>query len=318
MIISKEHFDRIYRENLVQCTCLVLILNDDCNANCKACIAQHVFKSPLCKELCEAYSEKCLRCCSHKASDEDFYQAVEDILKSINSPIVDIIITGGEPTISNRLIPVLQIIEKYNYPLKTIEMETNGARLDEEEIVAALKKYQVLIHLSRYGKTDAENDSEFNYKAYPVNAERIKGFAEIYKEQLGISTVLLNHHIGSAAELLNVIDFYRGLGVMHFAFLEVMADTSLRNANKALLEYYDAHLISILELSSGLVELGADKISEEGDEAYRIIRHRYKGIEFTLTSSNLDKQHKQETANGFSRFLIMPSGEIGVNGIERR
>lgn len=318
MIISKEHFDKIYRENSVQCTCLVLILNDECNASCKACIAQHIFKSPLCKELCEAYDAKCLRCCSHKASDEEFYRSVEEILKTVNSPIVDIIITGGEPTISNRLIPTLELIEKYNFPIKTLEIETNGARLDENEIAAALKKHNVIIHLSRYGKTDEENTAEFNYADYPVDAGRIKGFAEIYKEQLGISTVLLNHHIGSAADLLDTIDFYRGLGVTHFAFLEVMADTSLRKANKALLEYYDAHHIPILELSAGLEELGAEKLSEEGDESYRIIRHLYKGIEFTLTSSNLDKQHKQETNNGFSRFLIMPSGEIGVNGIEKR
>ncbi len=318
MIISKEHFDRIYRENTVQCTCLVLILNDECNARCKACIAQHIFKSPLCKELCAAYDAKCLRCCSHKASDEEFYRSVAEILKTINSPIVDIIITGGEPTISNRLIPTLEIIEKYNYPIKTLEMETNGARLDDAEIAEALKKYQVLIHLSRYGKTDEENADEFNYTEYPVNAECIKKFVDIYGTQLGISTVLLNHHIGSAADLLGTIDFYHGLGVEHFAFLEVMADTSLRNANRKLLEYYDAHLIPILELSEGLTALGVDRVSEDGDDSYHIIRHRYKGMEFTLTSSNLDKQHKQETNNGFSRFLIMPSGEIGVNGIEKR
>ena len=318
MIISKEHFDRIYRENTIQCTCLVLILNDECNASCKACIAQHIFKSPLCKELCEAYSTKCLRCCSHTATDEEFYQSVEEILKTVNSPIVDIIITGGEPTISNRLIPTLEIIEKYNYPIKTLEIETNGARLNDAEIVAALKKYQVLIHLSRYGKTDEENIAEFNYTAYSVDAERIKKFVEIYGEQLGISTVLLNHHIGSAADLLNLIDYYHDLGVEHFAFLEVMADTSLRSANRKLLEYYDAHLIPILELSEELAALEAEKIFEDGDDAYHIIRYQYKDMEFTLTSSNLDKQHNQETNNGFSRFLIMPSGEIGVNGIEKR
>ena len=97
-----------------------------------------------------------------------------------------------------------------------------------------------------------------------------------------------------------------------------MADTSLRSANRKLLEYYDAHLIPILELSEELAALEAEKIFEDGDDAYHIIRYQYKDMEFTLTSSNLDKQHNQETNNGFSRFLIMPSGEIGVNGIEKR
>lgn len=33
MLISQERFERIYRENQVKITCLVLILNNDCNAD---------------------------------------------------------------------------------------------------------------------------------------------------------------------------------------------------------------------------------------------------------------------------------------------
>lgn len=318
MIISQERFNRIYRENKVQCTCLVLIINNECNADCVACIAGHVFKSPLCKEVCEAYQPKCLRCCDHTASDEQFYARLEDILGAINSPIVDVIITGGEPTISNRLIPTLELVAKYDYPIKTLEMETNGARLADPQLAEALEKHKVLIHLSRYGITDEENDAEFRFKYSRVGAEEIQGFAARYGDRLGTSTVLLNNHISTGEDLLRFIDFYDSLGVRNHAFQEVMADVSLRTANKAMLDYYDAHVIPILKLSKELEQLGCPKIAEMSDESYRILTHTYSGRNFTLSSSDLERQHRQETNNEFSRFLIMPSGEIGVNGIEKR
>lgn len=318
MIIRKERFDKIYKENKVECTCLVLILNDECNAECRACIARHVFKSPLCKNLCEAYDVKCKRCCSRTADDDTFYRSLEGILATINSPIVDIIITGGEPTISPRLIPTLELIEKFRYPVKILELETNGANLKSAEIVDILNKYKVRIHLSRYGATDEENDAEFRYKYSRVTANDIRELSGIYGELLGISTVLLNHHIKSGKELISMMDFYNDLGVKHFAFLEVMADPSLRKANPELLNYYESHLISITQLTEELVSLGAVKIAESGGGSYKMITHKYKGLSFTLTSSNLERQHKQETSNAFSRFLIMPSGDIGVNGVEIR
>ena len=318
MLISQERFEKIYRENQVKITCLVLILNNDCNADCVACIAHHVFKSPLCKDICERYTAKCVRCCDHTASDEEFYVSLEKILQTINSQIVDIIITGGEPTISPRLIPTLELIDKFKYPTKYLEMETNGANLDKPEIIEALKKRNVSIHLSRYGITDEENISEFRYKFGAVRANDVQKYAEIYGDILGISTVLLKNHIDSAEKMLETIDFYESLGVKHHAFIEVMADVSLRNANKEMLEYYDKNHISIKDLSESLEKLGVKKVHEQGDDSFHIYTHSYKGKEFSMTSSDLEKQHRKETGNGFSRFLIMPSGEIGVNGIEKR
>ena len=318
LLISQERFERIYRENQVKITCLVLILNNDCNADCVACIAHHVFKSPLCKDLCEKYTAKCVRCCDHTATDEEFYVSLEKILQTINSPIVDIIITGGEPTISPRLISVLEIIDKYKFRNKILEMETNGARLSDPQIVQALKQRNVLIHLSRYGITDKENADEFRYKYGAVIADDIAMLAKEYGKMLGVSTVLLKKHIDSAEKLLETIDFYKSLGVKHHTFIEVMADTSLRNSNKALLDYSDKNHIAIKDLSEQLEKLGVKKVGEQGDDSFHVYTHEYKRIEFTMTSSNLEKQHRAETANSFSRFLIMPSGEIGVNGIEKR
>lgn len=318
MLITKDRFKRIYRENKVQVTCLVLIINNDCNAECKVCLARQIFKSSLCKEICEGYKPTCLRCCDHMATDEEFYAALADILDTINSPIVDIVITGGEPTLSERFIPTLEMVAKKKYCRKQIELETNGAKLKDPTIIEALKRHNVQIHLSRYGATDEENRAEFKYKGYETTNADIRELAEIYGDQLGISTVLLKHHISTANELVAMMDACEHLGVRNHTFLEVMADEMLENANKSLLEYYKTYRVPIIEISAGLEKLGVKKLKEEGDGSYRIITHEYRGKPFTMTSSDLKRQHRQETNNGFSRFLIMPSGEIGVNGIEKR
>ncbi|MBQ7293213.1 MAG: radical SAM protein [Clostridia bacterium] len=318
MLITTEHFKKIYRENKVSVTCLVLIINNECNANCKVCLAKQIFKSSLCKEICEGYTAKCVRCCDHTASDEEFYARLEDILSTINSPIVDIIITGGEPTLSNRFIPTLEILDKYSFPTKEIELETNGAGLGDKEIAKALIKHKVQIHLSRYGKSDDENQAEFGFTSHATTNADIERYAKTYGDLFGVSTVLLANHIESAEAMLDMMDAFSEMGVKHHAFLEVMADTTLRRANKEILNYYDKFRVPIEALSRNLELLGVKKIADEGNESYRFITHEYKGRVFTMTSSDLSKQHRQETNNGFSRFLIMPSGEIVVNGIEKR
>lgn len=318
MLISKERFRKIYKENEVNVTFLVIILNHECNANCRICIAKHKFKSPLCKEICEGYTTKCIKCCDHMAEDEKFYKCVDEILSIIDSPFVNIIISGGEPTLSNRLIPTLKIIDKYDYFSKTIGMETNGARLADEKIAKELLKRKVKIHLSRYSKVENENSAEFNFSNNTVSNADIRKLAEIYKDQLSVSSVMLKKYIHEAKDVLEFINYYKSLGISNFEFVEVMADESLRNSNKELLKYYDEQLVKVEEISKELVELGYLLVATYGDEAYRMYEHEYNGTEISLSASDLSKQHLLETNNAFSRFLIMPSGEIGVNGIEKR
>ncbi len=318
MLITKEHFERIYKNNYIEKTCLVLILNNYCNANCKVCLAQQVFKSSLCEKLCENYSPNCIRCCDRNTTDEIFYENIKNILKTINSPNVNIIITGGEPTLSPRLIPVLEIIDKYNYSNKTIEMETNGAKLLDANISTALIKRNVLIHLSRYCIDDKENYDEFKFSFAETSNNDIEKIASKYGSLLGLSSILLKKYIPDALSLIKFVDHYRKYGINQFSFLEVMIDTGLPTANKKQLDYCLKQLIPAKDLSNELSKLGYPLIKDLGDDSYKYTLHIYKDCTISFTMSNLHIQHNQPVFNVFSRFLIMPSGEIGVNGIEIR
>lgn len=318
MLITKKHFDKIYAENKIICTCIVLMITNECNANCKVCLGKQVFKSKICKKLCECYSAECKRCIDRTATDAEFYERVEAILATLNSPIVNIIITGGEPTISQRLLPILEIIDKYDYISKSITLETNGASLMDAEIAQALIKRNVHIQLSRYNVLDGENNAEFQFSSFAQRDADIRKLSRIYGELISTSTVLLKKHIADVHALVAFVDHYREYGIRQHSFLQVMADIGLRGANKQLLDYYDEQIVEIEGLSQQLTALGYEKVSDSGDEAFRMIIHRYKDSHIIFTRSNLALQHEKPTCQDISRFLIMPSGDIGVNGIEVR
>lgn len=318
MLITKDHFKQIYKDNDIGITTLALIIDANCNAQCKACIAKHVFKSSLCKEVCEGYSTcKHLRCCDHTATDEEFYAEVEDILTTVNSPYVDIVITGGEPTISPRFLPILEIIAKHNYPAKTISLETNGAKLGDTDVAEALKKYDVQIHLSRYSTDEDKNREEFGYTEYETTNEDLKAYAETYGNQLCVNTVMLKKNIATGQDILNMVTELEDLGVKHHEFVEVMADTTLESSNKDLIAYYNEQLVTAETLREELADLGVKELYAEYGDAMGVSIHDYNGVQFSMMYSKLDKQHLVVPNNDARKFLIMPSGEIGVDGIEK-
>jgi len=195
-----------------------------------------------------------------------------------------------------------------------LEIESNGANLLDEKISNELIKRDVKILLSRYCIDDKLNTSEFGYVNKVTTNKEIKKLAKLYKSNLTLNTIMLKKFIPNSKALLEFVDFYRQYGIKNFDFAEFLADTSLRNANKELLEYYDEQFVSIKDISVGMPE----KINEFTDGIFTIINYKYKDCEISISSSVMSKQKDAKTKSDSGRFLIMPSGEIGVNGIETR
>ena len=61
------------------------------------------------------------------ASDDEYLSRLDDILNRLRPLNPSISITGGEPTKSRRLVPILRLIEKYGYRKRTLT--TNGSGL---------------------------------------------------------------------------------------------------------------------------------------------------------------------------------------------
>ena len=76
-----------------------IFIDEFCNADCKFCVAQL------------RYENKKLLYHKEHLPDDVWLRRCEEILKLIRPLNPSISITGGEPTISNKLVPVLQMVD---------------------------------------------------------------------------------------------------------------------------------------------------------------------------------------------------------------
>ena len=152
----------------------------------------------------------------------------------------------------------------------------------------------------------------------PVTNENIEKIIDTFCDKVVINCVLTKNNIASGQDLLDYLYYYEKLGAKRFNFTEIMFDTTLSAQNKALSEYYQENRVVIEDLSKDLDELGILKIAENGDE-YKTIEHSYKDKTTVLSRVDMSKiAYKQQNDNTYSKFLIYPSGEIGVHSIENR
>ena len=318
MLITLNHFDTIYKKNQIPFTLLVIILDNYCNAACKVCIAKHVFKSELCKDVCEKFSEcHSLRCCDHTASDEDFYTNLRHVLETINSPYLSVIVSGGEPTLSPRFKDTFLLLDKFKSKISEISLETNGANLRDSVIQNILLDHKVKILLNRYSANELDNLQEFNYMTHPVTNEDLKFFIQTYNNQLQVNTILLKKYIPDAQALLEMALAMKDLGIETHGFVEILADTTLSASNKELMAYYDEQLVSANDLHQQLLDLGVEVVQEACSEVEGSRTYKKEGLEFTINYCKLDKKYQIAPNNFFRKFLVEPSGEIGIDSIEK-
>lgn len=319
MLITHEHFKKIYENNQIYGTTLVLILDNNCNAACRVCIAKHAFKSPLCKQYCEKFTEcRYSRCCDHIASDDEFYSSVRSILNTINSSELSIMISGGEPTLSTRFRAVFDILKEYKNKITNIFMETNGANLLNDAVKEILLEHNVDIILSRYNHIEADNMQEFGFISSPVTNDVFKTILETYGKKVQVNSILLKKFIPDAEALLEVAKNMKALGANSHGFVEIMADTTLESSNRELIQYYREQLVTADELYSQLTkDPEVEVISDFRDEVSGITQYKKADLTFFITYCKMDKKYPQTPNNFYRKFLVMPSGEIGIDGIEK-
>ena len=92
-----------------------IFVDEFCNADCKFCVAQL------------RYENKKLLYHKEHLPDDIWLKRCEEILKLVRPLNPSISITGGEPTLSKKLVPVLQMVDALGFRKRTIT--TNGSYL---------------------------------------------------------------------------------------------------------------------------------------------------------------------------------------------
>jgi len=179
--INNKHY------NINQQPYLDVVLTDKCNRKCKFCIADLVDK----KENCNA---------------DVFEKQIVYAIK--NFGVRELLLVGGEPTISQGLFPLLNsLVPNYNDELKKICITTNGDKLTNEKFRTRLFEYVThvnlsLMHTSIQRQVDIANKDTF------ITIEQLK---EIYaaakkqKVELRINANIFKENLDGYQE---VMEFY--------------------------------------------------------------------------------------------------------------
>lgn len=128
---------------------LSIFTDDYCNANCKFCVAQLRFENKG-----KMYKK------SKIASDDEYLSRLDDILNRLRPLNPSISITGGEPTKSRRLVPILRLIEKYGYRKRTLT--TNGSGLFDIVEGKSILQHITDNHFQHLNISKAHFDEEIN------------------------------------------------------------------------------------------------------------------------------------------------------------
>jgi len=190
-----------------------LYVTKKCNANCDFCMNKLEKRCVLAQELDNDKYFKML----------DYYL---DFFKDIKPWIT---ITGGEPTISDRLIPTLEMIKSKGYKIRTFS--TNGTNLIKKikgkPIIQYMLENNVFnnINISRMVIDDVTNAKIMNIKNNISKNDDLKviaTYADANDIEIRLSCNLLTNGVNSLEEMLNFKEYYNDLGISTIMFRELI------------------------------------------------------------------------------------------------
>ena len=193
---------------------LSIYIDDYCNAACKFCLSQMTLNKRENKK-------------QRIPSDEVYLKRLDyvlDYLKPLNPTIS---ITGGEPTKSPRLIPVLQKINEYNYRKRTLS--TNGTGLLEVMEGKKVIEYIIENRFQNMTVSIAHHNPDLNqkmmqYKEKPFSEEDLKkviAFSKVGNLHTRLSCVLLKEGINDLPSMFEYQKHYETLGLDNILFREL-------------------------------------------------------------------------------------------------
>lgn len=206
-----------------------IFISDYCNADCKFCVAQL------------RYANKGLMYQKEKLPDDQWLTRCREILEMIRPLNPSISITGGEPTMSKKLIPVLEMVNELGFRKRTIT--TNGSHLFDK-----VGNKMVIDHLmdngwnhlniSRPAISDeaAKRLMRFNNEEGFCSNEMMRDIIDITNHsdmKHRISCLLLKEEVNSVEKMKEYLDTYIDMGANNFIFRELMDfDTTAINLEK--------------------------------------------------------------------------------------
>ena len=195
-----------------------IFMTDYCNADCKFCVAQL------------RYANKGLMYKKDKLDDKEWLKRCREVLEFIRPLNPSISITGGEPTLSKNLIPVLEMVKDLDFRKRTIT--TNGSQLFNKVGNKIIIDHLIdngwnHLNVSRPAINNEQSKQimRFNNEEGFCSNEMMKEIFRITNEspmKHRLSCLLLKECVNSVPKMKEYLDTYLDLGCNNFIFRELM------------------------------------------------------------------------------------------------
>lgn len=293
---------------------LSIFTDDYCNANCKFCVAQLRFENKG-----KMYNK------GRISSDDEYFRRLEYVLDYIRPLNPSVSITGGEPTKSRRLIPILELVEKYGYRKRTLT--TNGSGLLDVIDGKTILQHITDNHFQHLNISKAHFDEDINRKimqyerGYCSNEDiaRIAAFAKAHNLRPRMSCLLLKEGIHDKEGMIEYLNAFRSLGIDNVIFRESMDYDEDNMLNREKMAYLKANKVRLNDIWRTM----------DGDSRFTPIRqllgyyyyvevYKFQDVDMVSESANLVKlyEQKEKARDTVFEMIFHPNGNLNGSWVD--
>lgn len=287
---------------------LSIFTDDYCNADCKFCVAQL------------RYEHRSMLYKKDKLSDSEYMKKLEKVLTAIRPLNPSISITGGEPSMSGKLIPILELVNSLGFRKRTIT--SNGSHLLDTVngntiIEHLIKNHWDHLNISRTSPSDEINQTIMRYNStegYCSN-DMLNAILEISNNspmKHRLSCLLLKDSVNSVEKIKEFMDYYIELGANNFIFRELM-DYDITAVNQEKIAYCQHNKIRLNDIWEDF-----EKYPEFVPYMnilgyyYYVEIYKYKNATVASESADLNQQSKEFAThpNTIYEMVFHPNGNL--------
>lgn len=293
---------------------LSIFTDDYCNANCKFCVAQLRFENKG-----KMYNK------GRISSDDEYFRRLEYVLDYLRPLNPSVSITGGEPTKSRRLIPILELVEKYGYRKRTLT--TNGSGLLDVIDGKTILQHITDNHFQHLNISKAHFDEDINRKimqyerGYCSNEDiaRIAAFAKAHNLRPRMSCLLLKEGIHDKEGMIEYLNAFRSLGIDNVIFRESMDYDEDNMLNMEKMAYLKANKVRLNDIWRTM----------DGDSRFTPIRqllgyyyyvevYKFQDVDMVSESANLVKlyEQKEKARDTVFEMIFHPNGNLNGSWVD--
>ena len=274
-------------------TRLHIKMTDACNGKCPFCVAR----------LGKLRKENII---------DHLEQKIKIAITKLN--VKNVVLLGGEPTISKNLFPILYELKKYKQQLSEITIITNGVKLRDEDFVHKLANScitAVNISIHHWNKRINSNLMKIDSLS-KKELIKIKNMLHQQGKQLWLSVVLMKNYIDNTEKALKYIKHYATI-VDQIRFFPISSTKEHETIPDVAL-FTKSHLIESSVLQSIIKDVIAEGTKIQLDpakfnpQAYSSAMVYHQHVIFK--STEIHKDIDDEKNNLIYSIKLLPTGKL--------